>query len=590
MRPDGTREVLAHQSWAEAVIDGAQDIVMLVDPDGSIRSVNRAVERILGYRVADLAHAPLLDLVHPADAEQLLVWLGRSISGGRPEPLDLRCVHTDGGWVETEASAMAMVDIPDVDGVVITMRDVHESRSLEAELTHWAFHDPLTNLANRARLRDRIVAAVDRSARTNQSHPAVLLIDIDDFKTVNDSLGHQEGDRLLISVAERLRDCVEPEDTVARLGGDEFVILVDEADGTTTADLLADRILSRLSDPLQLGTTEVVVQACIGVSVADDRCSPDQLLRDADLAMYAAKSAGKATWRRFLPEMHESALNTIGLSAELRRGLVRNEFALHYQAIVSLATERIVGFEALLRWEHSERGLVSPDEFVAHAERTGLIVPIGAWAVREACSAAVSMRRIAGHEDLVMSVNVAPRQLQSDDIIDVVRSALRDTALPSDALCIEITESELADDAATVERLNQLRDLGVHLAIDDFGTGYSSYNHIHRLPVNRVKIDRTFIEGLDQRALARGLAPSIVRMCQTLGLSTVAEGVETVGQAAQLRDLGCVNAQGYLFSPPVDEQSATGLLRRASSPILPVRDEALANNRRAGDAVHGTGS
>ena len=189
-----------------------------------------------------------------------------------------------------------------------------------------------------------------------------------------------------------------------------------------------------------------------------------------------------------------------------------------------------------------------------------------------------------------MSVNVAPRQLQSDDIIDVVRSALRDTALPADALCIEITESELSDDAATVERLNRLRDLGVHLAIDDFGTGYSSYNHIHRLPVNRVKIDRTFIEGLDHRALARGLAPNIVRMCQSLGLSTVAEGVETVGQAAQLRDLGCVNAQGYLFSPPVDERSASGLLRRATSPILPARDDARVNNRRAGDKVHGTGS
>jgi diguanylate cyclase (GGDEF)-like protein/PAS domain S-box-containing protein len=553
----------AHRSWAEAVIDASQDIVMLLEPDGSVRTVNPAIRRLLGHHPGDLASMPLVDLVHPGDAEALLQWLAQVTLDGRPPPLDIRCRHADGGWVDAEATATGMLDIADVEGIVVTIRDMRERRSIEAELNHWAFHDPLTNLANRARLRERIIATLDRGSRTGGPRCAVLLIDIDDFKTVNDSLGHQEGDRLLIAIAERLRHCARPQDTVARLGGDEFVVLLDEVDDGQIAELVAERIMASLRDPVTLRSTEVQVHACIGIRVADVTDDVDQLIRDADLAMYAAKTSGKASYRRFHPDMYQHAQDQMTLRAELRRALTGNEFVLNYQPIVSVKTQQVKGFEALIRWQHPERGTIPPDQFISHAEQTGLIVPIGAWVVRQACTVATTMRRTAGRE-LSMSVNVAPRQLHSDDIIEVVRTALRDAHLPADALCLEITESVLADDPALIDRLHSLRDIGVHLAIDDFGTGFSSYSHLKHLPIDTIKIDRSFIQDLGAHETTPAIARSIIRMSQSLGLRTIAEGIETTEQRAELQALGCTLAQGFLFSRPLDQTSALALLTRTS--------------------------
>ncbi len=544
------------RGWAEAVIEGSQDIVLVLEADGAIRTVNAAAERILGLDPETLAGVPIVDLVHPKDAEALLVWLAHAADDGRAHTLDVRCRYAGGGWVDLEATATAMLHVADVRGIVVNLRDVRERKSLEAELSHWAFHDPLTNLANRAGLRERIISALEEAAHTGV-RPAVLLVDLDDFKAVNDSLGHQEGDRLLVVVAERLRHCTRATDSLARLGGDEFVVVVDDE---ALAETIAGRILATLDTPVTLPGAEVHAHASIGIRVADPTgCDVDQLLRDADLAMYAAKAEGKATWRRFHPDMHEQVQQELTTRSELRRAVERGEFILLYQPIVRVDTEQVSGFEALIRWQHPTRGLTSPDEFIPHAEQTGLIIPIGAWVLREACMTAMVMRSSAGRE-ITMSVNVSPRQLQHDDIVDVVRAALQESGLPAGALCLEITESVLADDVTLIDRLRTLRDLGLHLAIDDFGTGFSSYGHLQRLPIDTIKIDRSFVERLGIDEPTPALARSIIRMSQSLGLRTVAEGVENVAQQAALRELGCLLAQGFLFSRPISEAAAIALL------------------------------
>jgi diguanylate cyclase (GGDEF)-like protein len=386
----------------------------------------------------------------------------------------------------------------------------------------------------------------------------VLLLDLDDFKAVNDSLGHQEGDRLLCVVADRLAGCIRPGDTLARLGGDEFAVLTDDA----SAEELAGRILAALAVPVPLRGAEVQAHASIGIRVAEPAPQDvDQLLRDADLAMYAAKASGRGTWRRFHPSMYEHVHHQLTLRAELRRALDPNEFALRYQPVVEVDTLQIVGFEALICWQHPRLGHVSPDHFIPEAEQSGLIIPIGAWVLREACSTAVELRAAAGR-DIVMSVNISPRQLQSDDIVEVVQRTLLDTGLPADALCLEITESILVDDDALVDRLRALRESGVHLAIDDFGTGFSSYSYLQTLPVDSIKIDRTFVERLGPGETTPALARDIVRMSQALRLTAVAEGVETPEQYAELRELGCPLAQGYLFDRPLHVDDALARLGR----------------------------
>jgi diguanylate cyclase (GGDEF)-like protein/PAS domain S-box-containing protein len=548
----------ARRSWTEAAIEEALDIVVVLEPDGTIRSANAAVKRYLGLTPAALVGTRLVDLAHPEDARSLLSWLRNARGGGELPSLDLRCRKAAGGWGEFEATANTMLDVPDVRGIVLNLRDVRERNTLAAELTHSASHDPLTGLANRAELHEQISIALLKASRTGQ-YPGLLLLDLDDFSAVN-GLGHQEADRLLVIVAERLRRCTRTGDLVARLGSGEFVVLISDGTG---AENLASRILASLSGPVTLAGTQVQAHASIGIRVAagPDR-DVDQLLRDADLAMYAAKTSGKATWRGFESDMHEQAQRRLTLRSELHRALEADEFVLFYQPIVEVDSRRISGFEALVRWQHPRLGLVGPDEFIPETEQTGLIIPLGAWVLHHACAAAVTMRKTADRA-LMMSVNVSLRQLGTDDFIEVVRHALADTGLPASALCLEITESVLAEDAALVERLRILRFIGVHLAIDDFGTGFSSYSQLQDLPFDTIKVDRSFVERLGPDERTPALARGIVRMSQAIGLRTVAEGVETDEQHKALEELECPFAQGYLYARPLAEPQAFALLEAA---------------------------
>jgi diguanylate cyclase (GGDEF)-like protein len=431
---------------------------------------------------------------------------------------------------------------------------------LQAQLTHQAFHDALTGLANRSLFADRVEQALLRAARSGTA-VGVLFLDLDDFKTVNDSLGHDAGDQLLVEVAHRLRGALRSTDTPARLGGDEFAVLVEELSDPADVELVADRLLRALAAPFLLAGTEVLVRSSIGLATnSAERSDGGQLLSAADAAMYAAKTAGKGRYAVFTPAMTADAAERLQLRADLDRAVDRGELVLHYQPTVHLDTGRIRGVEALVRWQHPTRGLLYPGQFIALAEETGLIVPIG-WAVlRQACDQAAQWRAAHPGLDLAVTVNLAAAQLRHPDCTRQVAHALAASGLDPAALTLEITESVLMDDDAD-RQLAELTQLGVKLAVDDFGTGYSSLSYLSRFPIDLLKLDKSFIDEVTERAEQRVLVHGIIQLGHALGLTTLAEGIETPAQRACLADLDCQLAQGYLFSRPIPADAVGGLLR-----------------------------
>ncbi len=438
----------------------------------------------------------------------------------------------------------------------------HRVKERTDQLKHQAFHDPLTGLANRALFTDRVEQALARSARSG-ARVAVLLVDLDGFKSVNDSLGHQVGDALLIEVARRLGSTLRSEDTVARLGGDEFVVLVDGVEGLDEARRLAERLGEALRPRLQLPDCDYAVTASIGVAMGTaSEVSVHDLLRDADTAMYAAKTTGKDSVQVFAPSMHELAHERFHLQVDLREALDRSEFILFYQPTFDLTSGHVKGFEALIRWFHPTQGMVAPDRFIPLAEETGLIVPIGRWVLREALRQAAAWD--VNHPEarsLTMAINVSAVQLLAPSLLSDVREALADTGVAPSRVVLEITEGSLVDDAhGVIEVLEEIRRLGVRIAIDDFGTGYASLSYLQRLPVDILKVDRSFVMGLADGDKSHELLEAILGVGQALSLATVAEGVEDQGQLETVRSMGCDMAQGYLMSKPIPAEVAEGLL------------------------------
>jgi diguanylate cyclase (GGDEF)-like protein/PAS domain S-box-containing protein len=556
-------QVQASEQRFSSLVQQSSDVVTVVDSDGVVIYQSETIHRVFGYDAEPLKGEPFASLLPATAIDKLRGALDKAIEErSTTVVIELPLHHADGRRCDAEISITNLLDDPNVGGLVLNTRDVSERRTLERQLVHQASHDPLTTLANRSVFRDRIDEVLQREAVADQ-RGAVLFLDLDGFKEINDSLGHAAGDILLTHVAARLRSCVRPSDTVARLGGDEFGILVDGDERDVDPHALAARILAALRAPFHIENREIQVRASIGIAPADTSIeASDQLLRNADLAMYRAKSAGGSTIERYDPDMHAQLVERLALEVDLRRALGRGELRLFYQPIVELKSGQPVGFEALLRWQHPTRGLIPPDKFIGIAEQTGLIQPIGRWVLHEACRQAMIWRtRHPEHAHLAMSVNISARQFANDDLIDDVANALEETGLPPECLELEMTETVLfehSDD--NINQLQRLKALGVMLAIDDFGTGYSSLAYLQMFSVHVLKIDRTFIAQLTESGADNELMRTILRIGQSLHMVTVAEGIETAEQASWTKALGCELGQGYHFARPLPPSEIDDLL------------------------------
>ena len=552
-----------------SLIQNSSDVVTIIGAGGEITYESDAMHRVLGHDPATRVGLLFEREVHVDDRALAKAMLDGLLEvGGAAQTAEMRVRHANGSWRWVEAIGQNLLHEPAIGGVVLNFRDVTDRKRLEDQLQHEAFHDPLTGLANRALFGDRVTHALARMARHPEDHAAVLFIDLDDFKVVNDSLGHAAGDELLSAVSERIRACLRRQDTASRLGGDEFGILIEETD-EELAGQVAERILDALRQPFVLAGRQIFVQASIGIALGRDTGMPgegetaDELLRNADAAMYTAKARGKGRFEFYQAAMHASALRRLELRGRLEASLDAGEFVLHYQPVVELAGGRMVGVEALVRWRQPDGHLAQPDEFIPLAEETGLIVPLGQWVLEAACRQAADWDRRYPTAGLSIAVNVASRQIQDPGFVETVARVLADAGLAPSSLVVELTESALLDvGEATTAAIAGLKSMGIRIALDDFGTGYSSLSHLRRFPIDVLKIDRSFVEGIDgedqgERALVR----SIVRLALSLDLEIVAEGVERHGQVVGLTALGARLAQGFFFGRPMDAEAIEAELR-----------------------------
>jgi diguanylate cyclase (GGDEF)-like protein/PAS domain S-box-containing protein len=562
LNEDARAETMASENRFRSAFDDAPTGMAIVGLDGVINRVNDAFCTRTGFVEADVVGRALDDLT-PAEDRDGLPW-PRVEEGVRET--ERRFVRADGsiGWALWQHSL-----ITDSDGrpasYVSHCLDISKRKDAEQELSWQAHHDPLTGLPNRALFTQRLAGALDRRRSDGNGRVAVLFVDLDNFKVVNDSLGHEVGDRLLEAVAERLRRVLRPEDVIARFGGDEFTVLVADVTDERQAVRVADRLAGALRSPIVVDGEQRFITASVGLSLADPDAEGETqahvLLRDADAAMYRAKEMGKARTEVFDASMRARAVERLELEAALRGAIDRDELVLHYQPQVSLPEGTITGVEALLRWQHPERGIIPPLSFIPIAEQTGLILPIGAWVLREAC------RQLAawGRPDLLMAINVSPRQLGGADFRATVADAIADSGVAPEQVCLEITESAvLADVDAATATLRDLKELGVRLAIDDFGVGHASLRHLRQLlPVDTLKIDKSFVDGILSDAEDSAIVEAVVKLAHSLGLEAVAEGVEEAEQAEALSGMFCQSAQGYHFARP---QPAADLAALLSAP------------------------
>ena len=575
------RQLAERDQLFQLISENAADMIALVDNEGRRLYNSPAYQTVLGYSPEELKGTSSMEQIHPDDRPRVIKAAEKARLSGQGERVEYRIRHKNGSWRTLESTACAILNTKgEADKLVIVNRDITERKRAEELLVHNAFHDVLTGLPNRALFVDRLQHALILSKRHTNYAFAVLLIDVDEFKIINDSLGHTAGDELLMQIGQRLKDSVRRadmvsrprvsavsdsatnDDTLARLGGDEFAILLDDIRDTVAAVRVAERVQAELAAPFVVNQEEIVISASIGIaSSTTAHTRAEDLVRDADIAMYRAKRGGKARCEVSDPAMHTSAVKRLQLERDLRKALDQGEFSVYYQPIVSLQSGEITGFEALTRWERPD-GVRSPGEFIAVAEEIGLIIPMNRQLLLESCQRLRSWQaEFPCSPPLSMSVNITAREFAQPDLASEIRKSLELTGVDPGCLQVEIIETIAMGDAEkSGQVLSQLKALGVRLSIDDFGTGYSSLSRLRRIPVDTMKIDRAFISSMDSDPESREIVRIIIMLAHNLGLHVVAEGTETEEQVALLKQLNCEMAQGYFYSRPIDAPAVTTLL------------------------------
>ncbi|HKC63529.1 MAG TPA: EAL domain-containing protein, partial [Pyrinomonadaceae bacterium] len=561
-----------------SAFDHAAIGMALVSPEGRWLQVNHALCTLLGYSEKELMATDYLKVVHPSDLSAVMASIKDLMRGKLPScQMEKRYIHKLGHDVWTLWSASLARDAyTKSPHLIFQIQNITGRKQAEERLIHDAFHDSLTKLPNRALLMDHLKLALARTQRNEKAMFAVIYLDLDRFKVINDSLGHMIGDQLLIGMARRLENILRPADTIARLGGDEFTILLEDVLDRDYVIQIAERIQKELSAPFSLNGREVFTTVSIGIAISSNEYKQtEDILRDADTAMYRAKSLGKARYEIFDIGMHDQATKLLQLETDMRRALEREEFFVFYQPISSLETGELRGFEALVRWRHSERGFISPCEFIPIAEETGMIVQIGEYVLREACRQMQHWQSVLPSDPpLFMSVNLSVKQFSQPDLIERVVDILNETKFNPKHLKLEITESAVMENVETAtDILNRLRALGLRVSMDDFGTGYSSLSHLRRFPIDTLKIDRSFVNQMTEDVENAEIVRTIVGLAQNLGMDLVAEGVETPEQVEMLKSLGCEYGQGYFFAKPLDYQRAEQYICETYSPLAIALDD-----------------
>jgi diguanylate cyclase (GGDEF)-like protein/PAS domain S-box-containing protein len=557
------RALEASEARFRVLAESVLDLISVIAEDGTIRYQSPALVHLLGHDPAETLGKNVFEMIHHDDQDAVKAAVRRVVSSQRSrEPVEFRIRHRDGMWRTFESLGTNCLANEHIAGIVFISRDITDRKVIQQRIQHLAYHDNLTGLPNRSLLQDRLAHSIARAERSSRK-VAVLFIDLDNFKIINDTLGHDVGDELLRQVARRLMECVRLEDTIARQGGDEFIVLLDGLEDGRAASIVAQKILGGLRQPFVLGGTEQHVSGSVGIAVyPDDGRDAQTLMKNADTAMFHGKGLGKNTYQYFTSQMNVAVKRRMTLESALRRAVRQKDFVLHYQPQVNLESGEIIGLEALVRWKTEDSGIVMPGDFIPLAEETGLISEIGEWVLREGCRQAREWEDM-GLAPRRMAVNLSARQFGDKAFLDMVARVLADTKLEPKWLEIEITESQvMRQTEGMIMLLNRLSEMGVQLAIDDFGTGYSSLSYLKRLPVQKLKIDQSFIRDITVDPNDTAIVVAIINMARSLDLDTIAEGVETAGQLALLRSKGCHVGQGYFFSPPRDAKSLYPALRQ----------------------------
>jgi diguanylate cyclase (GGDEF)-like protein/PAS domain S-box-containing protein len=557
------RALEASEARFRVLTESSLDLISVIDADGRILYQSPALRTLLGYEPAETVGRKVTELVHRDDIELVNVAIKRVIdSRHSAEPVEFRLRHRDGMWRTFESLGTNCLANPHIRGVVFNSRDVTDRKVIQQRIQHLAYHDNLTGLPNRSLLQDRLAHSIARAERSNKK-VAVLFIDLDNFKNINDTLGHDVGDELLRHVSRRLSEAVRLEDTIARQGGDEFIVLLDSLDDSRGASLVAQKILNSLRLPFVLSGTEQHVSGSVGIALyPEDGRDAQTLMKNADTAMFHGKSLGKNTYQYFTSQMNIAVKRRMTLESALRRAVMQKDFILHYQPQINLESGEIIALEALVRWKTEDSGTVMPGDFIPLAEETGLINEIGEWVLREGCRQAKEWQTM-GLAPRRMAINLSARQFSDRGFLDMVTRVLAETGLEPQWLELEITESQvMRQTEGMIMLLNKLSEMGVHLAIDDFGTGYSSLSYLKRLPIQKLKIDQSFVRDITVDPNDTAIVVAIINMARSLDLETIAEGVETAGQLALLRSKGCRMGQGFYFSAPVRAEVLYPLLKQ----------------------------